>query len=83
MKKKLAMLLAATMLVTLFTGFLIGIVALDVDVGTGAQQCDATTRDDTFFDSGTRCTQSVVYTVFLFLHFNFGSSTYVEHSYTT
>ena len=42
-----------------------------------------TTRYDTFFDSGTSCTQGIIYTVFLFLHFYFTGSTYVKNCYTT
>ena len=39
---------------------------------------NATTRDDTFFDSSASCTQCIVYTVFLFFHFYFRSSTYID-----
>ena len=41
-----------------------------------------TTWNNTFFDSGTGSTKRIVYTVFLFLHFNLRSSTYIKNSYT-
>ena len=66
------------------TGCFVGIVAFQTFEGfEGTDVSHATARHDTFFDSGTRCTQSVVHTIFLFLHFNFGSGTYVKYSYTT
>ena len=43
----------------------------------------ATARNDTFFDSCTSSTQCIIHTVFLFLHFNFRSGTYIKNSYTT
>src|ERR1044072_4877803 len=44
---------------------------------------NTTTRNDTFFNSSAGSVQGIINTVFLFFHFNFGSSTYVQYSYTT
>ena len=39
--------------------------------------------NNAFFDSGTSSAESIIYAVFLLFHFHFGSSAYVQNSYTT
>ena len=65
------------------TGVLFGIVALDLaGVGTCAQECDAATRNDTFFNSSAGGVQSIFHACFLFLHFDFGRRTDTDHGNT-
>src|SRR5690554_8008572 len=45
----------------------------------GTNVSHTTTGNDTFLNSCTGCAQGIVNTVFLLLHFNFGSCTYVKH----
>src|SRR5206468_3462921 len=48
----------------------------------GADVSDATTRNNAFFNGSAGCMQSVINTILLFLHFNFGSCTDIQYCYT-
>src|SRR5690606_3650963 len=56
-------------------GFLVGVVTLDLDGSTGAQQGHTATRDDAFLDGGTGRVQRVFDAGLLLLHLDFGRST--------
>src|SRR5690554_3658624 len=62
-------------------GFLVDAVALQLcDGSLGADQCNAASRNNTFFDCGARSMQSIFDAGFLFLHFDFGGSANTNHS---
>src|SRR5206468_6712337 len=60
-------------------GFLVRVVALDLDRGASAQQGHAAARDDAFFNSGAGGVQRVFHACFLFLHLDFGGGTDADH----
>src|SRR5690606_7501359 len=45
--------------------------------------CSTTTRNYTFLNSSAGSVQGIIHTVFLLLHFNFSSSTYIQDGHTT
>ncbi len=49
----------------------------------GIDEGYTSTGDDTFLNGSSGSTQCVIYTCFLFFHFNFRGSTYIKYSYTT
>ena len=66
------------------TGSFIGIVALQTFQSIQCTNVShTTTGNNAFFDSGTSSAESIIYAVFLLFHFHFGSSAYVQNSYTT
>ena len=60
-------------------GVLVGVGAFDVASGlTGAQQGHAAASDDAFFHGSAGGVQGVFHTGFLFFHFHFGGSAYLD-----
>src|SRR5690554_7027604 len=62
--------------------FVIGFTLQIFQSINGTNVSHTTTGNDTFLNSCTGCAQGIVNTVFLLLHFNFGSCTYVKHGNT-
>ena len=50
---------------------------------SGAQESNATTRNDTFFNGSARGMQGILDASFLFLHLGFGGSTDLDDGHTT
>src|SRR5690606_28126878 len=65
------------------TGLLVGVHALDGERGRGAQQRNATTRHNAFFNGGAGRVQSVVDAVLALLHLDFGRTTDLDHGNAT
>src|SRR5690606_28458572 len=65
------------------TGVLVGVVAFQLGNScAGTNQCNATARNDTFFDGCASSVQGVFNAGFLLFHFDFGGSANANHGNT-